>query len=111
MTTHNWSQYHQRVDVLTKELAIQSKSLTIFLKLAKAKKQIIICHSCHSACQERKFKTHGFRFLISQIHLLKRKMHEGMDFTAKVGNLILQLATELWHKQTATSWLWESYCP
>jgi hypothetical protein len=34
-----------------------------------------------------------------------RKMHEGMDFTAKVGTPILQLATELWHKKQAATLL------
>jgi hypothetical protein len=41
----------KRVDILNKELAIQSKSLDYILKLAKEKTNYV-CHSCHSACQE-----------------------------------------------------------
>jgi murein DD-endopeptidase MepM/ murein hydrolase activator NlpD len=74
---------------LAKELVIQS----ITGPLQAGKRKYLSRHSCHSTCQERKFKTYGWFWIPYRSIYKARKMHEGMDFTAKVGTQFMQLAT------------------
>jgi len=79
----------KRVDVLTKELAIQSKSLDEILKLAKAKNNLLEAIPAIQPVKNEELKrmASGFGYR-SDPFTKARKMHEGMDFTAKTGTPI-----------------------
>jgi hypothetical protein len=71
----------KRVDVLAKELVIQSKSLDYILKLAKEKISYCLPFLPFNLSGT---KTYGSGFGYRTDPFTKaRKMHEGMDFTAK----------------------------
>jgi murein DD-endopeptidase MepM/ murein hydrolase activator NlpD len=79
----------ERVDVLTKELAIQSKSLDQILLLAKAKEKFLTAIPAIQPVQNEDLKrmASGFGYR-SDPFTKARKMHKGMDFTAGTGTPI-----------------------
>jgi murein DD-endopeptidase MepM/ murein hydrolase activator NlpD len=79
----------ERVDVLTKELAIQSKSLDVILKLAKAKDNLLSAIPAIQPVKNENLRrmASGFGYR-SDPFTKARKMHQGMDFTAKSGTPI-----------------------
>jgi murein DD-endopeptidase MepM/ murein hydrolase activator NlpD len=79
----------KRVDILAKELAIQSKSLDYILKLAKAKNKLLSAIPAIQPVRNENLKRMASGFGYRTDPFTKaRKMHEGMDFTAKVGTPI-----------------------
>ena len=79
----------KRVDVITKELVVQSKSLDQILKLAKAKDKILSAIPAIQPVKNEALKrmASGFGYR-SDPFTKARKMHQGMDFTAKTGTPI-----------------------
>jgi len=76
----------KRVDALTKELAIQSKSLDHILKLAKEKNKLLAAIPAIQPVRNENLKRMASGFGYRTDPFTKaRKMHEGMDFTAKTG--------------------------
>ncbi|PKH66226.1 peptidase M23 [Flavobacterium sp. ALD4] len=79
----------KRVDILRKELAIQSKSLDYILKLAKEKNKLLSAIPAIQPVRNENLKRMASGFGYRTDPFTKaRKMHEGMDFTAKVGTPI-----------------------
>ncbi|MFT5253401.1 MAG: murein DD-endopeptidase MepM/ murein hydrolase activator NlpD [Flavobacteriales bacterium] len=76
----------KKVDILTKELAIQSKSLDYILKLAKEKNKLLSAIPAIQPVRNENLKhmASGFGYRTDPF-TKARKMHEGMDFTAKKG--------------------------
>ncbi|HNP33723.1 MAG TPA: peptidoglycan DD-metalloendopeptidase family protein [Flavobacterium sp.] len=76
----------KRVDVISKELAIQSKSLDEILKLAKEKNKLLAAIPAIQPVKNEALKriASGFGYR-SDPFTKVRKMHEGMDFTANIG--------------------------
>jgi Membrane proteins related to metalloendopeptidases len=79
----------KRIDVLRKELAIQSKSLDDILKMAKAKDKLLAAIPAIQPVRNENLKqlASGFGYRTDPF-TKARKMHEGMDFTAKIGTPI-----------------------
>ncbi len=79
----------KRVDVLSKELAIQSKSLDEILKLAKEKNKLLAAIPAIQPVKNEQLRriASGFGYR-SDPFTKVRKMHEGMDFTAAMGTPI-----------------------
>jgi murein DD-endopeptidase MepM/ murein hydrolase activator NlpD len=79
----------KRVDVLSKELAIQSQSLDAILKLAKAKSKFLLSIPAIQPVQNENLKrmASGFGYRTDPFTKVQ-KMHEGMDFTANMGTPI-----------------------
>ena len=79
----------KKVDVLSKELAIQSKSLDAILKLAEAKQDFLASIPAIQPVQNEKLRhvASGFGYRTDPF-TKARKMHEGMDFSAKTGTPI-----------------------
>jgi murein DD-endopeptidase MepM/ murein hydrolase activator NlpD len=79
----------KRVDVLTKELAIQSKSLDLILDLAKAKNKLLAAIPAIQPVRNENLKrlASGFGYRTDPF-TKARKMHEGMDFSANTGTPI-----------------------
>ncbi|MFV5698473.1 M23 family metallopeptidase [Flavobacterium sp. ZT3R17] len=79
----------KRVDVLSKELAIQSKSLDVILELAKAKNKLLAAIPAIQPVRNENLKrlASGFGYRTDPF-TKARKMHEGMDFSAKIGTPI-----------------------
>lgn len=79
----------KRIDVLSKELAIQSKSLDYILKLAKAKNNLLEAIPAIQPVKNENLKrmVSGFGYRTDPF-TKARKMHEGMDFSAKTGTPI-----------------------
>ena len=79
----------KRIDVLRKELAIQSKSLDDILKMAKAKDKLLAAIPAIQPVRNENLKSivSGFGYRTDPF-TKARKMHEGMDFTAKIGTPI-----------------------
>jgi murein DD-endopeptidase MepM/ murein hydrolase activator NlpD len=79
----------KRVDVLSKELAIQSKSLDVILKLAKAKNKLLAAIPAIQPVRNENLKrlASGFGYRTDPF-TKARKMHEGIDFSAKTGTPI-----------------------
>ena len=79
----------KRVDVISKELAIQSKSLDEILKLAKEKNKLLASIPAIQPIKNEALKriASGFGYR-SDPFTKVRKMHEGMDFTASTGTPI-----------------------
>ena len=77
----------KRIDVLTKELVIQSKSLDDILKLAEAKSDFLASIPAIQPVRNENLKqmASGFGYRTDPFTKVK-KMHEGMDFTAKTGS-------------------------
>ena len=79
----------KRIDVLQKELAIQSKSLDAILKMAKAKDKLLAAIPAIQPVRNENLKSLASGFGYRTDPFTKaRKMHEGMDFTAKTGTPI-----------------------
>nr|WP_315166684.1 M23 family metallopeptidase [uncultured Flavobacterium sp.] len=79
----------KRVDILSKELAVQSKSLDEIFKLAKAKNNLLSAIPAIQPVRNENLKrmVSGFGYRSDPFTKVK-KMHEGMDFTAKTGTPI-----------------------
>jgi len=79
----------KRVDILTKELAIQSQSLDAILKLAKQKDKLLSAIPAIQPVKNENLKriASGFGYRADPF-TKARKMHEGMDFAAKTGTPI-----------------------
>lgn len=79
----------KRVDVLSKELAIQSKSLDIILDLAKAKNKLLAAIPAIQPVRNENLKqlASGFGYRTDPF-TKARKMHKGMDFSANTGTPI-----------------------
>ena len=77
----------RRIDVLSKELVIQSKSLDDILKLAAAKSDFLSAIPAIQPVRNENLKqlASGFGYRTDPFTKVK-KMHEGMDFTAKTGS-------------------------
>jgi murein DD-endopeptidase MepM/ murein hydrolase activator NlpD len=79
----------KRIDVLRKELSIQSKSLDDILKMAKAKDKLLAAIPAIQPVRNENLKQMASGFGYRTDPFTKaRKMHEGMDFTAKIGTPI-----------------------
>ena len=76
----------KRVDVLAKQLVVQSKSLDEILKLAKSKEKLLAAIPAIQPVRNENLKrmASGFGYR-SDPFTKARKFHEGMDFTAKMG--------------------------
>jgi len=79
----------KRVDMISKELSVQSKSLDEILKLAKAKNNLLVAIPAIQPVRNENLKrvASGFGYRTDPFTKV-RKMHEGMDFTAKIGTPI-----------------------
>jgi murein DD-endopeptidase MepM/ murein hydrolase activator NlpD len=79
----------KRIDILRKELSIQSKSLDDILKMAKAKDKLLAAIPAIQPVRNENLKSmvSGFGYRTDPF-TKARKMHEGMDFTAKTGTPI-----------------------
>jgi murein DD-endopeptidase MepM/ murein hydrolase activator NlpD len=77
------------MDILTKELVIQSKSLDEILKLAEAKGDLLAAIPAIQPVRNENLKrmASGFGYRTDPFTKVK-KMHKGMDFTAKTGSPI-----------------------
>lgn len=79
----------KRVDVLSKELVIQSKSLDEILKLAKEKNSLLAAIPAIQPVRNENLKQMASGFGYRTDPFTKaRKFHEGMDFSAKIGTPI-----------------------
>ena len=79
----------KRIDLISKELAIQSKSLDYILKLAKEKDKLLAAIPAIQPVRNENLKRMASGFGYRTDPFTKaRKMHEGMDFTAKKGTPI-----------------------
>jgi murein DD-endopeptidase MepM/ murein hydrolase activator NlpD len=79
----------ERIDALSKELAIQSKSLDKILELAEAKNKFLASIPAIQPVKNENLKRMASGFGYRTDPFTKaRKMHEGMDFTAKSGTPI-----------------------
>jgi murein DD-endopeptidase MepM/ murein hydrolase activator NlpD len=79
----------KRVDVISKELAIQSKSLDEILKLAKEKNSLLAAIPAIQPVRNENLKQVASGFGYRNDPFTKvRKFHEGMDFSAKTGTPI-----------------------
>ena len=76
----------KRVDVISKELVIQSKSLDEILKLAKEKNNLLAAIPAIQPVRNENLRqiASGFGYR-SDPFTKVRKFHEGMDFSAKTG--------------------------
>ncbi len=79
----------KKVDVLTKALVIQSKSLDQILALAKTKEQLLAAIPAIQPVRNENLKrmASGFGYRSDPFTKI-RKMHQGMDFTAPTGSPI-----------------------
>jgi len=79
----------EKVDGISKALAVQSKSLDEILRLAKAKDKLLGAIPAIQPVKNEDLKhmASGFGYR-SDPFTKARKMHEGMDFTAKTGTPI-----------------------
>ncbi|MFV8466878.1 M23 family metallopeptidase [Flavobacterium sp. LB1P62] len=79
----------KRIDMLSKELAIQSKSLDIILDLAKAKNKLLAAIPAIQPVRNENLKqlASGFGYRTDPF-TKARKMHKGMDFSANTGTPI-----------------------
>jgi len=79
----------EKVDKISKALAVQSKSLDEILKLAKAKDKLLSAIPAIQPVKNEDLKhmASGFGYR-SDPFTKARKMHEGMDFTARTGTPI-----------------------
>jgi len=79
----------KRVDVLSKQLAIQSKSLDEILKLAKEKEKLLSAIPAIQPVKNEQLKQMASGFGYRSDPFTKvRKFHAGMDFSAKMGTPI-----------------------
>jgi murein DD-endopeptidase MepM/ murein hydrolase activator NlpD len=80
---------NKKIDILTKELVIQSKSLDDIVALAKQKEKLLAAIPAIQPVKNEDLKRmasgYGYR---SDPFTKIRKMHYGMDFTAKSGTVV-----------------------
>ncbi len=93
----------RRVDVLTKELVIQSKSLDEIVALAKQKEKLLAAIPAIQPVKNEDLKQmasgYGYR---SDPFTKIRKFHYGMDFTARTGTPIYATGDGVVHKADAS---------
>jgi len=79
----------KRVEVLQKALAVQSKSLDEIVKMAQSKDKLLAAIPAIQPVRNENLKSmvSGFGYRTDPF-TKSRKMHEGMDFTAKTGTPI-----------------------
>lgn len=79
----------KRVDIISKELVIQSKSLDEILKLAKEKEKLLVAIPAIQPVKNENLKqmASGFGYRSDPFTKI-RKFHAGMDFSAKTGTPI-----------------------
>ena len=79
----------KRVDMISKELVIQSKSLDEILKLAKEKNNLLAAIPAIQPVRNENLRqiASGFGYS-SDLFTIVGKFHEGMDFSAKTGTPI-----------------------
>ena len=79
----------KKIDILTKALTIQSKSLDYILKLAKEKNKLLSAIPAIQPVRNENLKRMASGFGYRTDPFTKaHKMHKGMDFTAKAGTPI-----------------------
>ena len=79
----------RRIDVISKELVIQSKSLDEILKLAKEKEKLLVAIPAIQPVKNENLKAMASGFGYRSDPFTKiRKFHAGMDFSAKTGTPI-----------------------
>ncbi len=79
----------KRVDIISKELVIQSKSLDEILKLAKEKEKLLVAIPAIQPVKNENLKAMASGFGYRSDPFTKiRKFHAGMDFSAKTGTPI-----------------------
>ena len=78
-----------RVDLISKQLALQSESLDKILKLAKAKEKLLAAIPAIQPVKNEQLKhmASGFGYRTDPF-TKARKMHKGMDFTSPTGTLV-----------------------
>ena len=93
----------KRVDVLSKQLVIQSKSLDEIFKLAKEKSKLLSAIPAIQPVKNEQMKgiASGFGYR-SDPFTKARKFHAGMDFTAKTGTPIFATGDGIVIKADAT---------
>lgn len=93
----------KRVDILTKELVIQSKSLDEIVALAKQKEKLLAAIPAIQPVKNEDLKHmasgYGYR---SDPFTKIRKFHYGMDFTARTGTPIYATGDGVVHKADAS---------
>ena len=93
----------KRVDILTKELVIQSKSLDEIVALAKQKEKLLAAIPAIQPVKNEDLKQmasgYGYR---SDPFTKIRKFHYGMDFTARTGTPIYATGDGVVHKADAS---------
>ena len=93
----------KRVDILTKELVIQSKSLDEIVALAKKKEKLLAAIPAIQPVKNEDLKHmasgYGYR---SDPFTKIRKFHYGMDFTARTGTPIYATGDGVVHKADAS---------
>lgn len=79
----------ERVDIISKELVIQSKSLDEILKLAKEKEKLLSAIPAIQPVKNEELRqmASGFGYRTDPFTKIK-KFHEGMDFAARTGTAI-----------------------
>lgn len=78
----------KKIDVLSKQIAVQSKSLDEIVSLAKKKETMLASiPAIMPVKKEDSYVSSGFKYRMHPI-LKIRKMHKGMDFTAPTGTPI-----------------------
>jgi len=76
----------KRIDILSKELVVQSKSLDEILKLAKEKDKLLVAIPAIQPIRNENLKAVASGFGYRNDPFTKiRKFHAGMDFSAKTG--------------------------
>jgi murein DD-endopeptidase MepM/ murein hydrolase activator NlpD len=93
----------RRVDVLTKELVIQSKSLDEIVALAKQKEKLLAAIPAIQPVKNEDLKqmASGFGYRSDPFTKI-RKFHYGMDFTAKTGTPIYATGDGVVYKADAS---------
>lgn len=83
------SSTRNRVDLISKQLALQSESLDKILKLAKAKEKLLAAIPAIQPVKNEQLKhmASGFGYRTDPF-TKARKMHKGMDFTSPTGTLV-----------------------
>jgi len=78
----------KKIDQITKQLYIQSKSFDNIIKLAKNKEDMLACiPAIQPVSSDQTYTSSGYGYRIHPIYKT-RKLHTGMDFAAKIGTPI-----------------------
>lgn len=77
---------HRRMDILQKQIVVQSKSLDEIIRLAKEKEKLLAAIPAIQPVKNEDLKRMASGYGMRMHPILKyRRMHNGMDFTAKTG--------------------------